>query len=390
MRNALEMPRPLSPDDSSSVEASSQLTRWTLEFSDAELERRYRHALRRDTEAIVRRGLLLAALLFALFGVHDTLLDADHLVVALGLRAFIVSVILLLFAFSFTSAFERYREPLLFAFGVFMSVGLAAIVLACGEVAADRYYAGYIMIGIASYLLIGVSFTTGTLAAVVAFGVYLATEVMFFGGFDLDALMDSSFLLGSIAIASVGTYAFGRQRRLAYWHGLSLEREHSESRHSALHDALTGLPNRRLLMEKLAQAVARDERFKSFAAVLFIDLDAFKPVNDRYGHEVGDRLLQAVAARLQEAVRATDTVARLGGDEFVVLLEDLADPAAVAPFIDRLLDRFVEPCALGDVAITARLSIGHAVHPTDGATPGELLDAADQAMYRVKRRHGRR
>lgn len=156
-----------------------------------------------------------------------------------------------------------------------------------------------------------------------------------------------------------------------------------ELRHRALHDALTGLPNRALLLERADQMLARARRQHSRVGALFIDLDNFKEVNDRHGHDVGDALLQAVAARLTTALRQNDTLGRLGGDEFVVLVDDTAgweEPEVVA---HRLIDVMATPVQLpGDACVDVTMSIGLAV--ADSVDSAELLRRADVAMYKAK------
>ncbi|WP_197457396.1 diguanylate cyclase [Crenobacter luteus] len=155
--------------------------------------------------------------------------------------------------------------------------------------------------------------------------------------------------------------------------------------HLAHHDPLTGLANRLLLHERLASALLRAQRGDSRLGVLLIDLDGFKPINDRFGHDAGDRLLVAVAGALRAAVRDTDTVARLGGDEFVVLLETLHRPEDAGRVADKLLAglRRVSRALDGPLPISA--SIGIAVYPEHGTDAHTLLLQADAAMYRAKR-----
>ncbi len=152
--------------------------------------------------------------------------------------------------------------------------------------------------------------------------------------------------------------------------------------HLANHDPLTGLPNRTLLHDRLAHAIAR--RREGGVAVLFLDLDRFKLINDSYGHDVGDELLRAVARRLTEGLRGEDTVARLGGDEFVVLLEGLPDVNAVATVAAKLAERLSAPLEIGGRALPLAASIGIALHPRDGRDAQTLLKNADTAMYRAK------
>ena len=157
--------------------------------------------------------------------------------------------------------------------------------------------------------------------------------------------------------------------------------------HQALHDPLTGLPNRLLFIDRLGHALRRLERHDVSVAVLFIDLDRFKLVNDSYGHAAGDRVLNAVADRLEQVVRPGDTVARLGGDEFTILLEDVQDVAAALIVAERALGVVVPPVVLADgrqAFVSA--SIGVATVGPGDATAEDVLADADSAMYRAKER----
>ncbi|MCK2125179.1 EAL domain-containing protein [Thauera aromatica] len=162
------------------------------------------------------------------------------------------------------------------------------------------------------------------------------------------------------------------------------DRKDAEARlsHLANHDPLTGLPNRNLLHDRLAHAITR--RGEGLNAVLFLDLDRFKLINDSYGHDVGDELLRAVAARLQHCLRAEDTVARLGGDEFVVLLEDLPSVDAAAAIAGKIASHLSVPVTVGERELPLAASVGIALHPRDGSDPQTLLKHADTAMYRAK------
>jgi diguanylate cyclase (GGDEF)-like protein/PAS domain S-box-containing protein len=170
---------------------------------------------------------------------------------------------------------------------------------------------------------------------------------------------------------------------------LALERwqESEELRHRAFHDPLTGLPNRLLFLDRLEHAVARSDRNGGGIAVLFLDLDDFKRVNDTWGHAVGDAVLQEVAARLSRQVRAGDTVARFAGDEFTVLLDGVTGERDVRVVTERLLAALASPIRCGEQEIRMGLSIGAAV-ATGRPMPdsGTLLLSADQALYAAKRR----
>ncbi|MEO8811093.1 MAG: diguanylate cyclase [Rhodanobacter sp.] len=172
-----------------------------------------------------------------------------------------------------------------------------------------------------------------------------------------------------------------------YDHHQALLQEQERQTYLALHDALTDLPNRRALDYHLERALARAGRHQHLVAVGMLDLDDLKPINDRHGHAVGDRVLIEVARRLHDALRAEDSVARLGGDEFVLVLEDLASEEDLAILLDRLWQSLQRPIVFGDSSVEITVSLGVALYPTHAQASGEqLLRLADQAMYRVKAR----
>jgi diguanylate cyclase (GGDEF)-like protein/PAS domain S-box-containing protein len=154
--------------------------------------------------------------------------------------------------------------------------------------------------------------------------------------------------------------------------------------HIAHHDALTGLPNRVLLLDRLEQALARAHWQQRVVGVLFLDLDRFKNVNDTLGHDVGDALLKAMAARLQSCVRERDSVARLGGDEFAVLLEDVAHAEDISGIAGKILGAFSLPFTIYSNELFITASIGISMYPADGTSSATLLKNADAAMYRAK------
>lgn len=157
----------------------------------------------------------------------------------------------------------------------------------------------------------------------------------------------------------------------------------------AHHDALTGLPNRVLFDDRMEQAFKNALRNRSGFAVLYFDLDEFKPVNDRYGHEVGDQVLKLVAERLTENIRETDTVTRRGGDEFAILLKDVKDRASVDDIRGKIIDAVRAPCRIDGHTIEIGVSVGVALYPDDGIDPEALMRHADHAMYRMKNAAGR-
>lgn len=158
----------------------------------------------------------------------------------------------------------------------------------------------------------------------------------------------------------------------------------------ALHDPLTKLPNRLLLMDRAHQALTRLHRSKGPIALLFIDLDGLKAINDSLGHAVGDHLLVSVAERLAETLRDSDTVARLGGDEFVILAEDLDSDAEALAVAERVVGGLEEPIEVGSIQVAIAASVGVSISRDPEADPEDLLREADVAMYRAKRAGGHR
>jgi diguanylate cyclase (GGDEF)-like protein len=197
--------------------------------------------------------------------------------------------------------------------------------------------------------------------------------------------MDSDAMAAAQTLADVVTaYLLNAQTRD------ELRNSSENFRNSALHDALTGLPNRVLLRQRLEHAVLRAHRLHKVIAILFLDLDRFKEVNDMYGHQAGDDLLIAVAQRLNGLLRPGDTVARMAGDEFVVLCEDLDDEAQAGVLANRVVDALAEPFVLSTTTVNVSASVGIAFAGPGDNVPDQLLQDADEAMYQAKRAGGDR
>ena len=179
-----------------------------------------------------------------------------------------------------------------------------------------------------------------------------------------------------------------RERQLLE-HELETSRaqEHA-ARHAAFHDPLTSLPNRVLFNDRLEHGLAQAKRHGWTIAVMFVDLDAFKAINDTYGHEVGDKVLKTIASRLQKMTREDDTVSRHGGDEFLYLLSELKSTADAAAIAKKIIQSLSQPCDVLDgqvPALSVKPSIGIALYPADALTADDLVKCADMAMYRAKR-----
>lgn len=223
------------------------------------------------------------------------------------------------------------------------------------------------------------------LAWIVVFGTILCVIAIAFAVPDamLDRIADTSGLNvnGIIALTTVvplGATAFAYRR---YRDAVGAQRELT---HLSLHDGLTGLPNRRHLREVLPEAFRHARRFHTRAAVLFVDLDGFKSVNDTHGHHAGDEVLVAVAGRVRHAVRNSDLVSRVGGDEFVVACPAPCPEEEAVTIAERILTALVAPIRIEAGVVAIGASIGIAVH-SDETTLEQLIRKADKALYVAKR-----
>ena len=209
--------------------------------------------------------------------------------------------------------------------------------------------------------------TTKTIALMIGLTVLL----VFIGG----------LLLSGTAVALGLVLATGRSR------AQRLVRERTEElHHLALHDPLTGLANRALFAERLREAVSPDRASgtRGATAVVFIDLDNFKSVNDTFGHQAGDEVLRATAARIRDCLRPSDTAARLGGDEFAVLLPDLPETSRAMAVAQRIREAVEAPVATGGHIVVIGASLGVSLGTAESARVDDMLERADAAMYRVK------
>jgi diguanylate cyclase (GGDEF)-like protein len=160
------------------------------------------------------------------------------------------------------------------------------------------------------------------------------------------------------------------------------------ARHSAFHDVLTGLPNRALFNDRLEHGFAQAKRHGLALAVMFVDLDDFKIINDSHGHAAGDGVLQTIARRLQDTMRGEDTVSRHGGDEFLYLLTEIRDEKSIAMIAEKIIQVIQAPCNVSvrdlNISPSVKASIGISIYPKDGTTADALVKSADKAMYQAK------
>jgi diguanylate cyclase (GGDEF)-like protein len=169
--------------------------------------------------------------------------------------------------------------------------------------------------------------------------------------------------------------------------------EEKEARHAAFHDPLTGLTNRALFEDRLKHGLAQAKRRGWALAVMFLDLDDFKNINDSYGHDIGDSVLQAIAGRLKENIRGDDTISRYGGDEFLCLLMEVRNEQDIMPIAEKIITAIQAPCDVNvhglSISLSINASIGISIFPKDGTAVDTLVKSADKAMYRAKENKSR-
>ncbi|MEA3276628.1 MAG: EAL domain-containing protein [Pseudomonadota bacterium] len=200
----------------------------------------------------------------------------------------------------------------------------------------------------------------------------------------------SSVILGLlIGLVVIPKFFLVMIKRIADANGV-LKRHIEDAQYRATHDELTGLPNRTVLNDRLQHALENAEREETLLAVVFLDLDGFKAINDNFGHESGDQLLREVASCLERSVRSCDTVSRLGGDEFIVLLENASDTAGILSIVDRINSCSGSYYSIGEYQTYISWSCGVAIYPKDGEDVQTLVKNADTAMYRAKASRTRR
>jgi diguanylate cyclase (GGDEF)-like protein len=375
---------------------------WTPKFASPDLEREYQASLVNEKIRLARIVAILGGGLDLCFVILDLWAIPSALTAVWCLRAGILATMIGYFASTRLRDFYRYYPVLTgFAFIVMgAAMNLMILLAEPGEAAIEEYFGGLLLVAIGlhtmTYLHLGVSLALSlsmlaVYAAVVALihghtsghaGVVLASN-LFVGV--------SAMIIGIVAQALRDRYA---RDNFLLRHSLQRdvelkEEENRRASYLADHDPLTGLCNR-LHFEREIQTMLDDAaRNGTEVALMFVDLDAFKPVNDRYGHAVGDRVLRVIAERLQSRLRGNDLCARFGGDEFLVAVEHHGgDHMAVRAAAARLADAIALDVEVRGAAIRITASIGIAGYPDDGRDLDTLLKRADERMYEVKRRGG--
>lgn len=361
-----------------------------LGFFTAELEGAFRVDYDKRILGQIQCSLVCGAFLYILLGVQDIWFFPDHYGRVWVLRGVIVGVLLLCFGLSYHSTFAKWSSSALMFVALLAGAGpIVMIALGSQDVAAS-YYLGLVLVVVWIHTFSGLRFLNAVFCNLILFIAYLAMSLAT-GHLSLVwMLTNASNLAAASLLAGFAGYLIERQRRTLFYRAILLDAERRSQEHLAMSDYLTGLPNRSYFEQRIKEAMSRAEREGHCLALIFIDIDDFKKINDDYGHQVGDEVLAILARSMEETLRANDTLARLGGDEFVALLEDIGSRAVaekVAKKLKAALSRaiVVETGGGDETLVRVSASAGIAVFPEDAADRLDLLRWADQAMYQDKR-----
>lgn len=366
------------------------LDRWHLRFTDAETEAAFQEDYAQRILTQTRAGLLLGAFLYLGLGFQDPWFFPQTFPLTLGTRTVVACIFVLTVLRSRQPGFPRFAQCWVLGNCLVAGGGLLLMISQGPLHAANVYSAGYLLILVWMYTFSGLRFHPALVANLGLLCAYVGVYVLVKHAPPVWTLTNLANLLAGSIVVAISGYVIEWQRRMTFHHMQLLDQDRRDHERLSLYDALTGLPNRRLFERRLRIALSDKSTRPVRGAVLFVDIDHFKPVNDAYGHTAGDYVLGALSRRIQAAVRREDTVARLGGDEFLILVQPLQRADDAVRVARQIIRSLRQPCQLRDQdsGTMARVSasVGIAFFPRDGCTPEELIRRADAAMYLAKER----
>lgn len=360
-----------------------------LRFTDSAIERAFRVDYARRTRAQTRTSLALGLVIYLALGFQDPWFFPTAAGAVLIIRLGISATILVSLAAAFHPRFDAVQQPWLMVQMLLVGAGVLWMI-ALGDLnAANSYSFGVTLVIVWGFNFSGLRFYPALATNLLLIGAY---AVVFSVSRVVPArwfYTDLSNIVAAAMITGFAGYLIEWQRRVLFHQHRLIDRERQSHQQLAMFDQLTGLPNRMLFEQRLAEALLLSARRGDSMAVLFLDVDRFKPVNDAFGHRAGDRVLSVLASRLKSCVRQQDVVARIGGDEFLILIRDFGGPDDVVVVARKILAAAGKPLSFrgpidASEPVQISVSIGIALYPTDGSSAEALIQSADAAMYTVK------
>lgn len=359
----------------------------SLSFHDSETERAFARYMLPRWRDQGRAGIIVGIAIYLLYGALEHLfIPVDQLALVWAIRLTAILVATGVLALTFSPWFEKANQLPLAAVGLVASLGLIVILWHLPAESSAYYYPGLMLAAFYTYDLLAVRFI---LALVINLLVLVLYNVLFGGLREYPEAMlvsQNFFMVSANLIGGAAGYLVEYHRRKLFLRELQLDAERKRHLQRSLHDRLTGLPNRDLLCDRISQALALARRDSGRHAGLFVDLDGFKNVNDRHGHDIGDIALCEVGRRLVANMRETDTVSRLGGDEFFLLVHDVGSAESAAHLANKLIAVIEQPIPGLPPDHLLSASIGICLFPRENGpnTPEAVIRCADLAMYRAK------
>lgn len=359
----------------------------TLGFHDSATEMAFvRHILPR-LRLQGRAAIILGTIIYFLYGAVDHLfVPADLLDEVWQVRVLALIVPAGVLILSYLPWFERYNQLPLGLVGLSAALGLIAMLWRLPLESAAYCFPGMMLATFYTYNLLGTRFIHALLINVAVLVLYNLLFGVIRDFPEAVLLSQNFFLVSANLIGGAAGYLAEFYRRQLFLREMQLEEERQLHLNRSLHDRLTGLPNRDLLDDRINQALALARRDQARHAGFFIDLDGFKSINDRLGHDHGDIVLRSVARRLESVMRETDTISRIGGDEFFVLVQDIGSCDSARHLAEKLIALIEQPIPELPGKHELSASIGICLFPRPGLanTPEGIIRCADQAMYQAK------
>ena len=372
---------------SASILSNTKWHKFTLVFNSERLEAHYTKYIRQELTKHIRIALLLGIVMYEIYGILDFLLVPKEILGKIAtIRIANSFLLLVIYGTTFLKIFKKYNQHLLF---FILTVSAASVLWKITLIDArifPFYYAGILLM---IFWIHAFSILSFRLAFIGSFIIFTASSIcfIFLVVFSFYEILSYIFILFSATWVSVfASYISEKQKRALFVREKELDRERYLQRELALHDYLTKLPNRALLMDRIDQAIFSSKRLSETCAGYFIDLDNFKLINDTNGHAIGDAVLIEISRRLKSANRGADTVARISGDEFFVVARDIKNSKQALVFGEKLLGLIQQPFfnANNQDSLPLSASIGVCLFPYAQAHSIDVIDRADKAMYDVK------